>query len=309
MLSHHTLLLLYLLLPLSYSSYLWKIDLDPPSFLFGTIHLPYRMVWSDKSGAAEAFAKSTHVYLEMIKEEETEEDCENLPGNQTLDLPAEMAVRLDELLPRNTWQRLRPMWLAVTLSYTLLDTSGAGSEDPILDDFLGREAVRAGKRLSALETDAEQCGIFHGIDPDLAVFFLNKTLQAIENATSTIYSYTAWAEEYLHEQVPVETLIDRDLDYSAEERKMVAKVNAYYNENLVLARNRRMAGKILETLKASPSESYFIAVGVGHLTGPRESIVQLVRAAGYKVEQVISSSAAAVAPLVWLSLLSTLCLY
>ena len=60
---------------------------------------------------------------------------------------------------------------------------------------------------------------------------------------------------------------------------------SWYEENLLVKRNRVMAGRVIEILRSDPGSSHFFALGVAHFLG-EQSIVQLVREAGYDVERV-----------------------
>ena len=46
-------------------TFLWRIDTQPPSYFFGTIHVPYTRVWSDISdNAKKAFKVNIKLPLE-----------------------------------------------------------------------------------------------------------------------------------------------------------------------------------------------------------------------------------------------------
>ena len=48
--------------------FLWKIDSEPPSFVFGTIHAPYHYVWEFISDEAkEALNQAEVLYTEVSK--------------------------------------------------------------------------------------------------------------------------------------------------------------------------------------------------------------------------------------------------
>ena len=70
------------------SSYLWRIDSLPPSYLFGTIHVPYTLVWDSVSeDAKRAFNSANQVYLELDlsdKEAQLVESCQLLPQGQNI---------------------------------------------------------------------------------------------------------------------------------------------------------------------------------------------------------------------------------
>ena len=48
------------------SSYLWRVNSSPPSYLFGTVHVPYTLVWDSVSKDAKtAFNSANQVYFEL----------------------------------------------------------------------------------------------------------------------------------------------------------------------------------------------------------------------------------------------------
>ena len=64
------------------SPYFWRINSTPPSYLLGTIHVPYHLVWDSLSyDATRAINSARQVYLEL----ELGKSCPSLPPpNQTL---------------------------------------------------------------------------------------------------------------------------------------------------------------------------------------------------------------------------------
>ncbi|CAK9302692.1 unnamed protein product [Gordionus sp. m RMFG-2023] len=98
------------------NSFLWKIEIDPPSYFYGTIHVPYDMVWEDiPDNAKLAFERSHSVFFELdltdyntVRELER---CQLLPNGLTL----------DQIIPSHLYKRLRrhiasirdliPFWL------------------------------------------------------------------------------------------------------------------------------------------------------------------------------------------------------
>ena len=70
--------------PTKKSSYLWRINSTPPSYLFGTIHIPYTVVWDSVSeNVKTAFNSSRQVYFE-IDDERPDKSCAMLPPGQKL---------------------------------------------------------------------------------------------------------------------------------------------------------------------------------------------------------------------------------
>ena len=71
------------------SSYLWRIDSSPPSYLFGTVHVPYTLVWdSVPDHAITAFDSANQAYFELdtsdAKTQEALQACQLLPRGQNI---------------------------------------------------------------------------------------------------------------------------------------------------------------------------------------------------------------------------------
>ena len=117
---------------------LWRVSADPPSYFFGTIHVPYTLVWDGISEQAKgAFQSADQVYLELVGDGFVTETCELLPSNKKLAdiLSPELMRRLRDhmdwlrtempswLTPQQKrsglsydalteeWERMRPWWL------------------------------------------------------------------------------------------------------------------------------------------------------------------------------------------------------
>ena len=76
-------------LSLERSSYLWRVNSSPPSYLFGTVHVPYTLVWDSVSEHAKtAFNSANQVYIELdLSNRETQQAsqaCQLLPQGQNI---------------------------------------------------------------------------------------------------------------------------------------------------------------------------------------------------------------------------------
>lgn len=87
------------------NSHLWRLNRNPPSYLFGTIHYPWDILWKDPNhihkNVKYAFKKSQSIYTELNFNNLTTlnalQKCRFLPGNLTL----------KKVLPKNLLFRLR----------------------------------------------------------------------------------------------------------------------------------------------------------------------------------------------------------
>ena len=116
------------------NSYLWTLrrsePLSPPSFFFGTIHVPYTRVWEYvPSNAKQAFrhADAVHFELDLLDRSTVSalNACQMLPRGQSLSdvLPNDIYRRLKRHL--DYVRRNMPGWMMTSPS--LSGTDGAGS--------------------------------------------------------------------------------------------------------------------------------------------------------------------------------------
>ena len=93
---------------------LWRITGDPPSYFFGTIHLPYTRVWPGVSEQVKsALLSADQVYWEVDPASEELKNCQLLPDNKKLDevLSPELMRRLRDHMD---WLRSEmPSWLTL----------------------------------------------------------------------------------------------------------------------------------------------------------------------------------------------------
>jgi len=195
-------------------SFLWRVESTPPSYFFGTIHVPYTRVWDAiPNNAKQAFAASKRVFFELDLTKphviSTLSACQLLPNNRHLsqEIPSDLYARLkihmeyvrtvmpnwvtkeqkrkgidaDYLFSAITanWERKRPIW--VTLLVNSLTQSDISSRATVLDIYLSQLAVKNRKRVSAVETVQEQCSPLNQLNNTLVAFALEHTLKQQEN--------------------------------------------------------------------------------------------------------------------------------
>ena len=172
-------------------SFLWMIETKPPSYFFGTIHVPYTRVWDAiPENMKQAFATSQRVYFELdLTSQRTLSAlraCQLLPEGKHLSqvLPRTLYNRLkshleyiqsimpswitkdqvqkglyaDYLFSTLTanWERKQPIWIVLMLtSLTKSDIASKGY--PVLDLHLSQLAERQRKVVGAIERVEEQC--------------------------------------------------------------------------------------------------------------------------------------------------------
>ncbi|KAI4872286.1 hypothetical protein NFI96_027714 [Prochilodus magdalenae] len=183
------------------NSFLWTVKRPPPqapSYLFGTIHVPYTRVWDYiPENSKRAFQSSSSVFFELDLTDPLTisklTSCQLLPNGESLQslLPRDLYRRLKRhleyvkhMMPfwmtadqrgrglyadylfnaiAGNWERKRPVWVMLMVnSLTESDIRTRGT--PVLDLFLAQEAERLGKRTGAVENVEEQCHPLNGLN-------------------------------------------------------------------------------------------------------------------------------------------------
>uniref|UniRef100_A0A3B3YK88 Metalloprotease TIKI n=1 Tax=Poecilia mexicana TaxID=48701 RepID=A0A3B3YK88_9TELE len=211
------------------NSFLWRINRtppQPPSYLFGTIHVPYTRVWDFiPNSSKQAFRSSSNVFFELDLTDPLTisklTSCQLLPHGENLQtlLPRDLYRRLKRhldyvkhMMPywmtadqrgrglyadylfnaiAGNWERKRPVWVMLMVnSLTEWDVRSRGT--PVLDLFLAQEAERMRKKTGAVERVEEQCHPLNGLNFSQVLFALNQTLLQHEGvrAGSLQGSYT-----------------------------------------------------------------------------------------------------------------------
>ncbi|XP_060593251.1 metalloprotease TIKI1-like isoform X2 [Ruditapes philippinarum] len=191
-------------------SFLWKVKRDPPSYFFGTIHVPYTRVWDHiPENAKVAFRQSENVYFELDLTSPytmtSLANCQLLPHGENLSnvLPKDIYTRLKEHLeyirekmPKwitpdqkgkglygdylfdiiaGNWERKRPIWVMLLVN-SLTESDIKSREIPVLDLYLAQEAERLGKITGAVEKVKEQCVPLNDLNYSQVLYALNRTL-------------------------------------------------------------------------------------------------------------------------------------
>ncbi|XP_071280732.1 metalloprotease TIKI1-like isoform X2 [Agelaius tricolor] len=262
------------------NSFLWTIKRDPPSYFFGTIHVPYTRVWDFiPENSKKAFQQSHIVYFELDLTDpytiSALTSCQLLPQGKNLQdvLPRDLYRRLKRhleyvklMMPSwmtpdqrgkglyadylfnaiaGNWEQKRPVWVMLMVnSLTEVDIKSRGV--PVLDLFLAQEAERLRKQTGAVEKVEEQCHPLNGLNFSQVPNFINATLPAHERITAQ-------------------------------------EIDSYFRQELIYKRNERMGRRVKDLLEEHPDKSFFFAFGAGHFMG-NNTVIDVLRREGYEVE-------------------------
>ncbi|KAM6363410.1 metalloprotease TIKI1-like isoform 4-T5 [Pluvialis apricaria] len=269
------------------NSFLWTIKRDPPSYFFGTIHVPYTRVWDFiPENSKKAFQQSHIVYFELDLTDpytiSALTSCQLLPQGKNLQdvLPRDIYRRLKRhleyvklMMPfwmtpdqrgkglyadylfnaiAGNWERKRPVWVMLMVnSLTEVDIKSRGV--PVLDLYLAQEAERLRKQTGAVEKVEEQCHPLNGLNFSQVPNFINATLLAHERITAQ-------------------------------------EIDSYFRQELIYKRNERMGRRVKDLLEEYPDKSFFFAFGAGHFMG-NNTVIDVLRREGYEVEHTPSGQA------------------
>ena len=267
---------------------LWRIDGDPPSYLFGTIHLPDQRVLDLMEVVDSAFRDADAFYAELDMRPHNMMKVQLeviLSGGRTLAdvLPEDLYQELDKYLQTKGMALVLPLtrmkvW-AIEAQLGLLDYLMDFASNPPLDQHLFDRARRAGKEVGGIETVREQIDIFDSQTEEEQIAALRETLKTLSEVTEEgdspieelVRLYLAGKSEDLQEYLDAE--FDAD-----DERQMRLK------DALLTQRNVRMAERCDEKLRKNPGRKFFFAFGAAHMPGAG-GVVELLRQRGRKVQR------------------------
>lgn len=272
--------------------FLWKIESDPPSYLYGTIHVPDERVTN--------LPKSVWDALESCDALLTEIDMGKagrmltkmyLPKKETLSavVPADLHARLVRYLES---RRAPPamlkmierqkIWAAMmtTLQVEMLELLSSGAKP--LDMLLWSEAGILDMERGALEEVEEQIGVFESFSREEQIEMLAGTLDLLEQMQRE-------DRDYLDELIRIylegrtQKLQDAMEDFSGiGDNKALER---RFEQLLLVDRNVRMVDRLVARMKAEPKKRWFVAVGAAHYAGDK-GILKLLADRGYATTRI-----------------------
>ena len=268
---------------------LWKIDTSPPSWLFGTIHLPDKRVTTPPAVVQRAFDQSTAFYAEIPM-------SSRMQMRVTRGMLRNDQKTLHDVLPRKTvlWlqRRLKKInpnlslstfigmktWV-VMMSLVLLESQSKHQKGKSLDLQLYQLAQLAGKRAWGLESVEQQLDYLDQFSEQEQIDMLENKLQQMDEAekehTTVSEIMIQW---YLMGDVEnIHHVIEFPMPQNTALQRRAVKT-------LVTDRNKTLANSIARILRLHPGESHFFALGAAHL-GSSNSVQSYLQELGLSTQR------------------------
>ena len=160
-----------------------------------------------------------------------------------------------------------------------------------IDVYINAYAVNAGKTIDSVETYAFQGGIFDGLSAEYQEAYLDASLAGYEGMLNGEAADEAAQALAQAQQEQIAAMFDawksRDPDALAEVYGKEAILNSddELNSKLFTERDPGMIAAAAEYLETEGENTFFLAVGAGHMVDPG-GIVSGLKQLGYTVELV-----------------------
>ncbi len=264
--------------------FLWQVRTPTATvYLLGSVHLMKKEAYPLSPVIEDAFARSDTVAVEANINDIGEEtlarlraggfygENDSIANHVSRDTYAYITAEAARLgFPLPALNRQRPWFLAITMSSIELAGTGYDPRYGIDKHFLTRAAGK--KRIVELESIDYQIDLLAGLPDGEQESFLLYALQDLNTLIQQADTLmAAWRKG---ESDRIAEMLERSVG-DDETLKVVYR-------KIMTDRNRNMAGKIVQHLKAPGI--LFVIVGAGHLVGDA-GIVELLRKEGFAVEQ------------------------
>lgn len=271
--------------------FLWLIEREPPSFLFGTVHLQNPRVSALPRVVEEAFAAAdvvtTEVPLDMESLNQVAAQCQLAEGETLLELlPPDVRARVDRYLAAKGYllEQFDTLEIyAFAFELPLLEYRETAPPGLPLDLDLHLRASRAGKETASLESIDEQIGIFESMTRDEQLEFLRLTLSELEEARDEgrdpveelVAAYLSGDPDALWRLFTQQFDLEREFDRSMLDR-------------LLYRRNADMTAGIVQALSEQPAKVHFFAVGAAHYL-EEQGILARLRERGFALRRLAAA--------------------
>ena len=264
-------------LTLCQGHFLWQIESEPPSYLYGTVHSSDRSVRELPPEVIDALKTSRSFHPELAF------SPENLGKLTAAIFAPTVNENFDYELPPSLRERLNaaaenagiPPVLIQRIPLQMLPLVFSAPPESNFNQVVDVQVYELAKEheliIKELETVDEQVGVFRNLSREDAIRFLEDALEEFENGFPTQKTLLD-----AYSRGDLETLMAS----FAEEMEEINLPELA--RELLENRNHRMTERLLPFLESGGA---FAAVGVAHLPG-EEGIVELLREKGWNVERV-----------------------
>jgi len=268
----------------SQKSFLWKIQSDANRvYVLGSLHFAKKEMYPLRQEIENAFDQSDFLVVEANVNDAGNVDVQKLmenalyPGSDTLEkhVSAETYERVEKEIgglgiPLELIHKQKPWFLAMMLEGLESVKLGLDPKLGIDMHFLSKaEGKKKILELESLDYQISTLSSFSDPEQELLLLYTLKDLNIMEQELDKMIQ--AWTSG---DAKAMESLMTKT---ASQDKRF-----SFILEKLLYERNKKMASKIKNFLKAK--ETYFIIVGAGHLVG-NEGIIELLKRDGYRVDQ------------------------
>ena len=284
---------------------LWKVtNGENTLYLLGTVHVDRSNVYPFHKSLRAALASAQTVIFELdFNDQEglaefaamqTYSDGTTLKDHISPELYAStVQVFADLGMSEEAVAAYKPWALANSLmSLATQDETTTGAPMAI-DLYLNSAAVNAGKQIDAVETYAFQCSIFDTLSPEYQEAYLagyvnlaliDDTLEMTEEQKKELQEAMEYQEKQMDAMMETWKAGDAAAFEESFDKAAVLESTDELNSRLFTDRDPNMIEYAAKLLEREGENTFFLAVGAGHMVDPG-GIVGGLRALGYTVEE------------------------
>ena len=284
---------------------LWKVTNGKNTlYLLGTVHVDRSNVYPFHKSLRAALASAQTVIFELdFNDQEglaefaamqTYSDGTTLKDHISPELYAStVQVFADLGMSEEAVAAYKPWALANSLmSLSTQDETTTGAPMAI-DLYLNSAAVNAGKQIDAVETYAFQGGIFDTLSPEYQEAYLagyvnlaliDDTLEMTEEQKKELQEAMEYQEKQMDAMMETWKAGDAAAFEESFDKAAVLESTDELNSRLFTDRDPNMIEYAAKLLEREGENTFFLAVGAGHMVDPG-GIVGGLRALGYTVEE------------------------
>ena len=284
---------------------LWKVTNGKNTlYLLGTVHVDRSNVYPFHKSLRAALASAQTVIFELdFNDQEglaefaamqTYSDGTTLKDHISPELYAStVQVFADLGMSEEAVAAYKPWALANSLmSLATQDETTTGAPMAI-DLYLNSAAVNAGKQIDAVETYAFQCSIFDTLSPEYQEAYLagyvnlaliDDTLEMTEEQKKELQEAMEYQEKQMDAMMETWKAGDAAAFEESFDKAAVLESTDELNSRLFTDRDPNMIEYAAKLLEREGENTFFLAVGAGHMVDPG-GIVGGLRALGYTVEE------------------------